>query len=737
MKKTQFSAFTLILVFIFLLPAQIATAQLTTTLEGHTDLVYSVAFRPNGVMLASASWDKKVRLWNVNTGRLLHTLEGHKNEVMSVAFSLDGQTLASASWDGTIRLWNPNNGKLKRILTGHAGGVASIAFGPDGQTLASGNANWTIQLWNTKTWKLERTLKGHTDVVEVVAFSPDGATLASGSRDTTIRLWNLQAGTTKITLIEHTAPVNALAFSPDGATLASGGRDRSIRLWDPHTGKHQRTLAADTDWVNPVAFSPDGATLLIGGHRISLWDTETGQYKKPFAGDVGGAISVVFSPDGRTVASGSNDSKVRVWEFTASDYEIPSITTNGLVRLVYFLPNDRPARPERVSALRQLIKDAQQFFADEMERHGYGRKTFSIETNKDGEPVVHHIDGKFTEDYYNKNDRKTPDESIWEEIVEHFDDLQHVYFIAIDVSSEIIGKDACGIGAPSYFSFDSNRFASVDGLALRHRDITQGDEILGGMCFIPASGLCFEDNRGFRHRLSTTTHELGHTFGLEHDVREGHEDTILGGRGFRLSKCDAEWLSVNRFFNTKPILRNEPGEIQLLPIQTYNQDVINLHFKVTDPDGLHQAHLLVPTILEVPERGGHGAFRLFDCKRLNGKTGTVEFAVRIAEIVDKVALQIMDVNGNITWATLLIKLDEAVSARNVLDVNDDGIVSILDLTPIDSSFGKRGENPADVMKCQRLLGPKFRKVKTSFFPEIRQVLNTLMPSEGVCDYTPV
>ena len=380
-------------------------------------------------------------------------------------------------------------------------------------------------------------------------------------------------------------------------TLASGSRDTTIRLWNPKNGREKETLTGYTDGLNPVAFSPDGQTLLIGGHGIAIWDTETGQYKKPLAGNIGGAISVIFSPDGQTVASGGADNKIRLWEYNASNYEIPSITTNGMVRLVYFLPNDRPARPERVKALRQLIKDAQQFFADEMERHGYGRKTFTLETDKDGEPVVHRIDGKFNEDYYNKHEQKNPEWTVWEEIVEHFDDLQHIYFIAEDVSDEIIGKDACGIGAPSYFSFDSNRFASVDGLALRHRDITQGDEILGGMFVIPASGICFEE-------FGVTLHELGHTFGIEHDFRYGmNSNYVMSFGGFdeiqtRLSQCAAEWLSVSRFFNTKPISSNAPGEIQRLPIRTYNQDVISLRFKVADPDGLHYAQLLVPTILE-------------------------------------------------------------------------------------------------------------------------------------------
>ena len=682
----------LFLVCALFLPTQLATAELKATLEGHTDKVWSVAFSPNGDMLASTSWDQTVRLWNVDTGQLLHTLRGHTDTVDSVAFSPDGQTLASGSWDGTIRLWNPNTGKLKRTLTGHVGGVGSVAFSPDGWTLASGSADQTIRLWNTKTWKLERTLTGHTHIVESVAFSPEGDMLASGSRDQTIRLWDPNNGKHIKTLREHTGDIVRMTFSPDGATLASGSLDGTVRLWDPNNGKLKRTLAVETGWVNPVAFSPDGATLLIGDQGISAWDTETGEYKRPLAGDIGTALSVVFSPDGQMVASGSEDTKVRLWEYDPSDYEIPTIDTNGMVRLVYFLPNDRPIRPDRIPALQQLIKDTRQFYADEMERHGFGRKTFTFETDKDGEPVVHRVDGKFTEDYYYEES----DIKIWEETFEHFDDIQHIYFIVIDLSYEALNVGrACGLAGFGFFPRGGHSEIFAKKIAFRHRDITSGEEALGGSAIVPASGHCFDDNRGFLHRLRATTHELGHAFGLDHDFREDSDggDAVVGGRGFRLSKCAAEWLSVSRFFNTKSTFRNEIGEIQLLSMRAYNQDSINLRFEVTDPDGLHQAQLLLP---EITGNTGGGPYRLFDCKRLNGKTNTIESAVRIAELVDRVTLQIMDINGNVSWATFPIKLDETVAAQNALDVNGDGIMDLLDLTYLSERFGQRGQNLADV-----------------------------------------
>ena len=206
------------------------------TLEGHEQIVTSMAFSPDRQTLASGSWDTTVRLWRVSDGALLHTLEEHTGFVNSVAFSPDGQILASGS-NTTVYLWRVSDGVLLRTLEGHTEIVNSVAFSPDGQTLASG-ADENVRLWQVSDGALLRTLEGHKNPVTSVAFSPDGQTLASGAmgilNDDNVRLWRVSDGALLRTLERHTGGVTSVAFSPDGQTLASGARgfdDDYVRLW--------------------------------------------------------------------------------------------------------------------------------------------------------------------------------------------------------------------------------------------------------------------------------------------------------------------------------------------------------------------------------------------------------------------------------------------------------------------------------------------------------------------------
>lgn len=280
---------------------------------GHASLVNSIAFSPDGKLMASGSGDDTVRLWDVGTGLQIKSFSGHTGYIMSVVFSPDGKILASGGFDMTIRLWDVQSGKLLNTLEGHTGQIFSIAFSPDGKTLASGSGDNTAKLWNLET-KENKTLKGHTDYAFSVAFSPDGNMLATGSPDKTVKLWETATGKLIKTLEGHTDEVLSVAFSPDGKTLASGGKDSTIKIWDLKTGKY-KSIEGQNSLLYSVVFSPDGKMLAIGGgdNVIKLWNIEQNAQVKTLAGHTSYVRSVAFSPDGEMLVSAGSDRTIKLW----------------------------------------------------------------------------------------------------------------------------------------------------------------------------------------------------------------------------------------------------------------------------------------------------------------------------------------------------------------------------------------------------------------------------------------
>jgi small GTP-binding protein len=252
---------------------------------------------------------------------LRHTLRGHDDVIFQVAWSPDGRMLASGSQDGTVRLWDSTTGLLLRSLAQYSGSIYSLAWSPDGRILASGNdEDGPIFLWDTRSEQTPSTLTGHLDSTYSLAWSPDGRTLASGSLDDTVRLWNIKTGQTRRTLTGHSASIRSIAWSPDGQTLASGSSDRTVRLWDIRTGQPHSTLTGDSD-VHSIAWSPDGLILASGNNSgtINLWDTKTGQLRSVLEGhtDVIWSIAIYFND--HLLASKSRDGTVRLWRYDTGE----------------------------------------------------------------------------------------------------------------------------------------------------------------------------------------------------------------------------------------------------------------------------------------------------------------------------------------------------------------------------------------------------------------------------------
>lgn len=238
------------------------------TLQGHTDGVNSVTITPDGKRILSASVDKSVRIWDASSGRELAKLGGHTNKVWSVDALRDNARALSGGFDGTLRLWDLASGKcLKTIRCGtdSADHVFGIAVDPAGARALSGHRGGRVQLWDLETGQCLATLTGHSDIVNSVQGTPDGRFGVSGAKDRTVKVWDLEAGTCVGTLEGHQSQVESVVISPDGDLIASTGfPDRTIRLWDWKSGACLQVIGNEHEYPTSVVFSPLGSRLLAG-----------------------------------------------------------------------------------------------------------------------------------------------------------------------------------------------------------------------------------------------------------------------------------------------------------------------------------------------------------------------------------------------------------------------------------------------------------------------------------------
>ena len=303
------------------------------TLDAHTEAVASLAIGPDNLFLASASWDRNLKLWDMATGNLVSPTAGHSQGILAVVF-LDRYRLATSSFDRTIKIWllEPDeagymNLRLDRSLTEHKGSIHALALARQRQILISGSYDQTIKQWDLATGKILKSSSDDSGVIYAITVNEATQVIASAGGDGRIALWQLETGSQLACLTGNISSVESLAISPEGLILAAGCVDGHIRLWqlEPNLyGAGQqfqpiRILNAHAGPVKSLLFNPDGQTLLSGGGdgTIKTWHPESMEAIDAIA--IGASrptpiYSLALSSDGQFLAAGSADGKIKIWQ---------------------------------------------------------------------------------------------------------------------------------------------------------------------------------------------------------------------------------------------------------------------------------------------------------------------------------------------------------------------------------------------------------------------------------------
>jgi guanine nucleotide-binding protein subunit beta-2-like 1 protein len=297
-------------------------------LQGHSNWVTQIATTAEAPdLVLSASRDKSIIVWQLTReegsyGYALRALKGHSHFVSDVVISSDGQFALSGSWDKTLRLFDIQSGKCTRRFVGHTKDVLSVAFSADNRQVVSASRDKTIKLWNV-LGECKFTIEDgcHDGWVSCVRFSPNtqNPLIVSCGWDNLVKVWNLTDCKLRTDFVGHNGYLNTVTISPDGSLCASGGKDCQAMLWDLLEGRHLYTFDAK-DIIEALTFSPNRYWLCAAaGSSIKIWDLESKEIIHdlscgPSTGKAPTCTSLAWSADGQTLFAGYTDNLVRVWQ---------------------------------------------------------------------------------------------------------------------------------------------------------------------------------------------------------------------------------------------------------------------------------------------------------------------------------------------------------------------------------------------------------------------------------------
>lgn len=269
-------------------------------------------------------------------------LIGHEGAITDLTFSGDGKQLISASVDRTIKVWNIDTGEVEQSLPDHNDIVLAVEYSPSSDLLASAGYDREVRLWNPETLEPVESLVGHTSAIRGLAFSPDGRLLASAGDDRSIILWDLESRTQRHILEGHRGPVTAISFSPSGETLVSASHDQSLILWDTKTGTEQERLESAHGIVRTVIFT--GEDQIVSGHQANTsitWNRGPTNWTQQILPTESAVRSIAVDPARQRVAIGTDDNSVIIQDLKAAKEESILQGHSSRVLSVTFSPDGK------------------------------------------------------------------------------------------------------------------------------------------------------------------------------------------------------------------------------------------------------------------------------------------------------------------------------------------------------------------------------------------------------------
>ena len=485
--------------------------------SGSLDAVRFSPTNPNFLVSMTGSWSKEgdnIMLWDVrNPTTPVATFDGN-----SFSFSPDGEIVESNTSE------------------------ENLTFSADGKFLATEEPiNDRVNIW--EIYEDHKIKKHHIDVIEGKEVG-----------------W-----------------IKTIKFSPNPQTpiLAVAAYNRDIRLYYPPDWQNFNVIPAGN--IKDFVFTKEGNTLITCGHgELEFWSVDSGHLHASIEGYSRWVDHVDVSADSRYIAAGGNDDIIRVFDISNFLPSRQSIASNVIVP-IYFLPTNRLPQADIPNKIDQMLKDVQSFFADEMERHGYGRKSFEFEKNSDDTAKVYLFEAETTDKYY-KGSAKS---KVKKEISQHFNAINNIFFIIVDKSPEVKANEIRKTSAEIKRSY-----AKLARLTFQ----------LQGLVFRQQGGEIVLDKSLDSYSKDAIILEFAKTFGLNRDYRSpSYLMSNSDHQSKHLSKSSATWLNKCKFFNSVETYFDNKTEIG--KISRYRRIA---RFKVEDADGICQVRLLVRPTTEKP-----------------------------------------------------------------------------------------------------------------------------------------